>query len=248
MQVWRAILGTAAAGILAVCASGPAFAGPPFLSDDPDPTPHRHYEIYAFVSAAFLRGAEAYDMGIDFNYGAGEDLQLTATLPFSVEREDGAGTLSGAGNIELAAKFRFLHQESFGLNVAVFPRVFLPSTSDIGEDHAALLLPIWIGREWEDGSMFGGGGCVINRGGDSQDYCIAGWALNHRFTPNLQIGGEVYHEGADTKGGFASTVLGVGATYDLNDTVHLLGYVGAGLENAAETGREIGYASILFTF
>ena len=233
---------------IAVLASGAAFAGPPFLSDDPDPTPYRHYEIYAFTAAAFPRGGEAWDMGVDFNYGGGPDLQLTATLPFSIEREDGAERLSGVGNVELAAKFRFLHQESFGWDVAVFPRVFLPSSSDVGEDHAALLLPIWIGREWDDGSMFGGGGCVINRGGDSQDYCIAGWALNHRFLSNLQIGAEIYHESADTKGGFASTILGLGATYDVSDTLHLLGYVGAGLENAEETGREIGYASALFTF
>jgi hypothetical protein len=239
-------LGTVLA--IALAGANSALAGPPFLSDDPDPTPFRHFEIYIFADGAFARGADAGDAGVDFNYGAGPDLQLTGTIPFGFEREDGAGRRSGLGNIELAAKFRFLHQESFGWDVAVFPRVILPSGSNIGDDHASLLLPVWIGQEWDDGSTFGGGGCVINRGGDSQDYCIAGWALTHRFLPNLQIGAELYHEGADTRDGFASTILGLGATYDASETLHVLGYVGAGLENAAETGREIGYVSALFTF
>lgn len=228
--------------------AGAAHAGPPFLSDDPDPTPEHHYEIYAFGSGSWTRHAEEGAFGVDFNYGGGPDLQLTATVPIEFEHEHGFGHTSGLGNIELAAKFRFLHQETSGWSVAVFPRVFLPAGSHLGDDHASLLLPVWLGREWDDGSTFGGGGCAINRGGDSQDYCIAGWALTHRFTENLQIGGELFHQTADTKDGKPSTVVGVGATYDLNDTLHLLGYVGAGLEHTDENGKGVGYASMLFTF
>ena len=56
----------------------------------------------------------------------------------------------GLGNIELAAKYRFLHQNTFGLDVAVFPRVFLPSGSDtIGDNHTSLLLPVWAEKDWE---------------------------------------------------------------------------------------------------
>ena len=128
------------------------------------------------------------------------------------------------------------------------PRVFLPSGSKLGEQHASLLLPIWIGREWDHWSTFGGGGCALNRGGSSQAYCLAGWVLTRRVLPNLQLGGELFHRTADTKGGHASTILGLGTTYDLSEHLHLLGYVGAGLENAVETGRGTGYASILFTF
>jgi hypothetical protein len=52
----------------------------------------------------------------------------------------------GPGNIELAVTYRFLHQDGVGLDVTVFPRVFLPSGSNIiGDNHASsLLLPIWI--------------------------------------------------------------------------------------------------------
>ena len=195
-----------------------------------------------------MRDGVKGDAGIDFNYGATPDLQLTAVLPWGYERANGAHFTSGLGNIELAAKYRLLHQESFGWDVAVFPRLFLPSGSSQGEHHASLLIPIWLGKNWGDWSTFGGGGCALNRGGDSQDYCIAGWALTRRLRPDLQLGAELYYQSADSKGASDSTVLGLGATYDFSERFHFLGYVGSGLKNAAETGRTLCYASFLFTF
>lgn len=226
----------------------PAFAGPPFLTDDPDTTPRGEYEILLFATGNTTADGDEGEYGLDFNYGGGDDLQLTAAVPVSYASLSGASRQSGLGNIELAAKIRVLHQATSGWDVAVFPRVFLPSGSDLGDQHASLLLPIWIGREGENWSTFGGGGCALNRGDDSQDYCVAGWALTRQVLPNLEVGGEVFHQTADTRDGFASTTLGFGGTYDLNDHVHFLGYVGTGLHNRDETGRTSWYGSVLFTF
>lgn len=55
------------------------------------------------------------------------DLQLTVELPFA---RDAAGA-SGLGNIALAAKYRFLGQEDFGLDVSFFPHLILPSASAV---------------------------------------------------------------------------------------------------------------------
>ena len=228
--------------------STPALAGPPFLSDDPDPTPYQHYEIFLFGNGTRMGGDLRGATGLDLNYGATPDLQISATLPIGYDRPAGGGFTGGPGNIEVAAKFRVLHQETFGWDVAVFPRLFLPAGSDLGEDHASFLLPVWLGREGQDWATFGGGGCVINRGGESRDYCIAGWAVNRRFSSNLQLGAELFHQTADTKGGRASTILGIGATYDVSEHLHLLGYAGAELQNTAENGHGTGYASVLFTF
>jgi len=231
------------------CLSAVANAGPPFVSDDPEPTDYGHYEIYAFAQGSGARDSAESAFGIDFNYGAMPDLQLTAVIPIEVESPSAGATVAGLGNIELAAKVKFLHQEDTGWDVAVFPRVFLPSGSaDVGEKHFSLLLPIWAGRSWADWSTFGGGGCVINRSGGSQDYCLVGWALTRRILPNLTVGGEVVHQGADSKGARASTGVGGGLIYDLNENVHLLAYAGPGLQNAAETAQYTWYSSVLFTF
>jgi hypothetical protein len=146
-------------GLMLALFTEPAIAGPPYVSDDPEPTDYKHFEIYTFSNGITTRGGTAGESGIDFNYGAAPDLQLTATVPSGFERPAGGGTTSGPGNIELAAKYRFLHQDGFGLDVSVFPRVFLPSGSNIiGDNHASLLLPIWIQKDWNGGwSAFGGG-------------------------------------------------------------------------------------------
>jgi hypothetical protein len=50
-------------------------------------------------------------------------------VPAGFDRPSGGATSIGLSNIELAAKYRFLRQDSFGLDVSIFPRVFLPSGS-----------------------------------------------------------------------------------------------------------------------
>src|SRR6185437_9189571 len=117
---------------LAVCAgfelallTRTAVAGPPYVADDPEPTDYKHFEIYTFNNGTTTRYGTAGESGIDFNYGAAPDLQLTATLPAGFELPAGGGMNVGLSNIELAAKYRFLHQDSLGLDVSVFPRIFL---------------------------------------------------------------------------------------------------------------------------
>ncbi|HEY4942398.1 MAG TPA: transporter [Rhizomicrobium sp.] len=227
-------------------APGPAFAGPPYVTDDPQPTELGRYEIYAFAGGVSARDGSG---GIDFNYGAAPDLQLTAVIPVAWDRPSGAASSASLGNIELAAKYKFLHQDDVGVDVAFFPRVFLPAGSpDVGERHVSLLLPIWIGRSWGHWSSFGGGGCTLNRGGDSQSFCQLGWTLTNQVTPHLQLGAEITHQTADTRGGRASTGIGFGAIYDLSDTYHLLASAGPGIQNVNETGRYTWYAALLFTF
>ncbi len=227
----------------------PAMAGPPYLTDDPEPTDYKHFEIYTFNSGTVTRDDTGGATGIDFNYGGAPNLQLTATVPLAFDAPAGAPLTAGFGNVELAAKYKFLTQENFGLDVAVFPRVFLPSAaSNVGDQHASYLLPIWMEKDWGPWSAFGGGGCEVNRGGDSRDFCLAGLVVTRQIVDNLQMGLEIFHQSADTRGGDATTSLGVGLRYDVNDHYHLLGYVGRGIQNVDATDRFNWYTSILFTF
>jgi hypothetical protein len=227
----------------------PALAGPPYLTDDPEPTDTKHFEIYSFNSGTATRGDIGGEAGIDFNYGAAPDLQLTATVPAGFDRPTAGSTSFGLSNVELAAKYRFLHQDSFGLDVSIFPRVFLPSASSaVGNRTASLLLPVWVQKDWTGGwSAFGGGGCVVG-GRASQNFCEAGGVLTYQILPKLQVGTELFHQTADGSGTPASTSLGIGFRYDINDTYHLLGYVRRGIQNTSETDQYSWYTSVLFTF
>ena len=179
----------------------PALAGPPYISDDPEPTDYTHFEIYSFNLGTAREAEPAAMAGIDFNYGAAPDLQLTAMLPAGFNNPAGDSTSIGMTNIELAAKYRFLHQDTFGLDVSIFPRVFLPSGSNtIGYSRAGLLLPIWVQKDWGGGwSAFGGGGCMVG-GLGSEDFCLAEACLPTKYCPKLQIGAEFFHQTADQNG------------------------------------------------
>lgn len=227
----------------------PAMAGPPYLTDDPEPTDYQHFEIYTFADGTTTRDGTSGEGGIDFNYGAGPNLQLTATLPAGYTVSPFGPSAFNLGNVELAAKYRFLTQQTFGLDVAVFPRIFLPSPSPaVGAQRASFLLPLWLEKDWGQWSAFGGGGCELNRGGVSQDFCMMGAVVTRQFTSTLQLGLELFHQTPDTQGGLATTSAGAGLRYDLNDNIHLLGYLGRGVQNVAQTDQVNWYTSILFTF
>jgi hypothetical protein len=225
----------------------PALAGPPFQSDDPQPTDTKHFEIYAFTKGVTGDMGQNGQSGIDFNYGAAPDLQLTAVLPYGFNNPAGDVAASGLSNVELAAKYRFLHQDTFGLDVSFFPRVFMPSPSSVGDQQSSLLLPIWVQKDWGDISAFGGGGCQYTLDGPARHFCIVGGTLARQFLPKLQLGVELFHQTSD---GItpASTSLGTGGKYDIDAHYHLLAYVARGLENVPQTGAWNWYGAVLFTF
>ena len=61
-----------------------ALAGPPYLTDDPEPTVKALREIHVLTRHGDARGV-AGEGGIDFNYGGAPNLQLTATAPAAYE-------------------------------------------------------------------------------------------------------------------------------------------------------------------
>jgi hypothetical protein len=102
--------------------------------------------------------------------------------------------------------------------------------------------------DWDKWSAFGGGGCELNRGGLSRDFCEIGLVVTRQVTTKLQLGMEVFHQTPDIQGGAASTSLGVGARYDLRDNIHLLGYVNRGVLNVQQSDQFTWCGSVLFTF
>jgi hypothetical protein len=241
-------LRVAAALAAALMYLGVARAGPPYVTDDPEPTDQGHYEVYFFGQGENARDSSGGSAGVDFNYGAVRNLQLTAVVPLSWSSTNSAPTQSGLGNVELAAKYRFLQQQSAGADLAFFPRVFLPAGSAaVGERHAQLFLPFWVQRSGQQWAVFGGGGCTLNHGSEGRNYCQVGAAVTDQVSSRLQVGAELYHQSAATQGAPASTGAGFGATYDVSEHWHLMFSAGPGLQNPQETGRAMWYVAMLMT-
>lgn len=226
-----------------------AWAGPPFINDDPAPTEYKKYEIYAFQNMSKSHDGKETTYGIDYNYGGFENTQLTAVLPWVNAKPNGEKSKTGFGNAELAVKYKFLQQEKFGIDVAFFPRLFLPTKDErFGTKHSQLLLPIFVQNDFGKYSAFGGGGCTINKGGDSQNFCNWGAALSRQFTEKLRIGGELFNETSDTKGGKSVAGYGIGAIYDLTPKYHLLASYNENRSNRNSTYKNGFFMSLLTTY
>jgi hypothetical protein len=112
--------------IVAICALAPATAfaqgGPPLITNDTGTPGDGHWEIN-FAAATGARTHSGWDIdapNIDINYGYGERIQLSVTLPWTHRRVDGAWT-SGMGDVEFAARWRFIDQDKAGVSVAIQP-------------------------------------------------------------------------------------------------------------------------------
>lgn len=203
--------------------AAPAWAGPPFLTDDPEPTDTGHWEIYGPLLEIDGRGTE-FDgaAGVEINFGAAPNLQLTLGLPVNFAH-DANGWRSGAGDVELSAKYRFYHNEDAGVSIAAFPGLTLPTASNrMGSGKVTALLPIWLQKDSGPWSVFGGGGYAINPGAGSRNYWTGGIAVTRQVNSRWLIGVEANRQGANSVGGNATTRLGLGLIHKLRGPFRLL--------------------------
>ncbi|HEX3673395.1 MAG TPA: transporter [Rhizomicrobium sp.] len=236
--------------LLALLAATPALAGPPYLTDDPVPTELGHFETYAFTTGTDRRGDTGGEAGIEINYGAAKNLQLSIDLPLGYDAPRGGGATAGVADIGIGAKYLFLTQEDFGWDVSFYPSAEIPARSRaaLGDGRPSYFLPVWAQKDWGDWSTFGGGGYNIHSGADARGYWFMGWALTRKLSDNLEIGAEIYHGTPDARDAKASTGLGAGAIWRLDDHYSLLASFGPGIQNAAETQRFEWYAALGYTF
>jgi hypothetical protein len=227
----------------------PVAAGPPYVTDDPEPTDLGHLEVYAFVAGTHAAGDTSGQAGLDINVGAAKNLQLTLVLP--ADYDQGGASRWGMGAIELAAKYRFLHQAEGGWtpDVSLFPRVYLPTASDrFGDGRTPVFLPLWAEKDFGPWSTFGGGGYTINPGPGNKNYWLLGWAATRKITDRLQLGAEIYHQTPDAPGQRDQTGFGLGVTYQLVPHLALIASGGPALQNPLGHPQSAFYAAFYITY
>jgi hypothetical protein len=209
--------------LAAATAAAPALAGPPYLTDDPVATDTGHWEIYGFTAGEGRGSIFDDDTGFDFNYGPVKDVQLTATLPLSFSHAPLEGWREGTGEVELAVKYRVIHDEHSGFSAAIFPRAILPTASRSPDEKTRLLLPLWLEQDFSAGtSIFGGGGYEVNPGPGNRSFWQAGVAVTQDLSRKLTVGAEMTRQGPDSVGGTAQTRAGAGVIVQLSKHYALL--------------------------
>jgi hypothetical protein len=203
-----------------------SFAGPPFLTDDPEPVDLDHWEAYLFTSGATSSGG--YDIegpAVELNYGALPDTQLHLIVPIASVDGPGMPAASGLGDIEFGIKYRFVQETNQRPQIGIFPMAELPAGEEsrgLGNGRMWYRLPLWVQKSWGPWTTYGGGGAVVNPAAGRRDYPFGGWLIQRRFGQHLVLGGEFFAQGQDADGDKGFGALNFGGSYNVTEQFSVL--------------------------
>lgn len=224
----------AAATLALILTGGAVRAGPPFITDDPEPVDLGHWEVYAFSAGALEHGASTgVGPSLEVNYGAAPNLQLHLIANLAYDNPPGAPEQFGLGDTELGFKYRFITpaEKDWFPQVGIFPLVEVPTGEakrGLGAGETQVFLPIWLQKDMGKWTTYGGGGYWINPGPGNRDFWYSGWLLQRQMTDKLMLGGEVFHSTPSMVGRSDATGFNLGGQYDFTEHDHLLFSAGRG--------------------
>ncbi|MDE2463681.1 MAG: hypothetical protein KGO02_08220 [Alphaproteobacteria bacterium] len=189
-RIVHLLSGVAMIGLLSL---GAAHAGPPFITDDPVPTPLGQWEVYGFSAATQVDGDMGGTLvGTEINHGAAPGLMLHMVIPLAFDAASGQGLKGGPGDIELGAKYRFVDasEKDWWPQIATFPLIEVPvgnARRNLGGGRFREYLPIWMEKDFGRWTTYGGGGYWINPGPGNRNYWFVGWLLQRQVTDQLAL-------------------------------------------------------------
>jgi hypothetical protein len=199
-----------------------AWAGPPFLTDDPEPVPFKHWEFYLASQWDVARHeATGTAPHIEVNYGVLPNLQLHTIVPAALAWSDGRGVEYGPGDIELGTKLRFVEEGAWRPQIGVFPLLTVPTGSKargLGAGAVEAFLPLWIQKSVGAWTTYGGGGVRLAGDGDA---LALGWLVQRELAEAIALGVEVYVS-IPVNGDSVRTQTNLGAVINLSDLQHVL--------------------------
>jgi hypothetical protein len=220
-----------------------ALAGPPFITDDPEPTPTGQFEDYVFVEGTRVGsvfGTPA--VGGEINYGPFADVQLTFSFPFNPNPGPGGYGIVWAP-LGAGFKYRFIEEDAgWRPQIAIFPSVSIPVGPSQSGQPVTWFLPLWGQKSFNDFSVFGGGGLTLNPGAGNRDYFSWGIGLLKQWASDFQAGPEVFGVARASVHDGGSAAVGFGAIYDLSDTWHLVGSANTAVANRREDAFSFNFA------
>jgi hypothetical protein len=234
----RAIAGARWSAALLLCCCARAFAGPPFVTDDPEPVEATHWEINTAATGAWRSGQASLGLpSVDINYGAAPNVQLHAQPRYSVQRD--GETQRGIDDTELGVKYRFWERkaDAGSAMLGVYPMYQLATGARrLGADRGThgIFLPLWAQYEQGGWTVYGGAGYRLNRGTGASNSTFTGVTVLRQVSDGLQIGAEVFHETPMAIDARSSTGFNLGGAHMLSPRLNLLFSAGRTFGDAAE--------------
>ena len=228
------------------------------------PVDYGHWEIYGFSLGTFAKGAaSALSPAVEVNNGLLPNVQVHMMMPLALSATSGMSPQFGLGDVEFGVKYRVLTAEpaDWWPQIGIYPLLDVPSGNaerGLGTGRTHAFLPVWIQKDFDKWTTYGGGGYWINPGPGNRSYWFVGWVLQRQVTDSLALGGEIFHQTRFATGGPGSlgfplgskdtTGFNLGAIYDFNQNYHLLLSAGRGLQHASTNNVFSYYAALQWTF
>jgi hypothetical protein len=239
----------AAGMFILVLGIGKTWAGPPFVTDDPEPVDYQHGEFYIATQYAKDKGVTSGTAPhLELNYGVVPNVQLHLITPYAYNKPEGESTQRGYGDTEAGIKYRFLNDEDSHFMAGIFPLVEFPtgdSDKGLGAGHTRFFVPLWLQKAWGPWQTYGGGGYWRNPGEGSKDYWFFGWQVQREMSKMLTIGAELFTQTRDADDARSRVGYNVGAMVNFTEDHHLLFSAGRDING---DNRFSAYIAYQFTF
>lgn len=230
-----------------------SYAGPPFVTDDPDPVEPGMWEINFAVTATHASGQTiAAAPLVDANFGVAPGAQLHFQ-PQRTYSDAGPRHSAGIGDTEVGLKYRLTAQndDPAAWMISAYPLYEIP-TGDanrrLGTGSGSLFLPLWVQTTRGSWLHFGGAGYWINTGIGSRNAWAGGYGILYQLTDTLRLGGEVFAKGAAVVGDRTAVGANLGGDLSLNAHYALLFSAGRGLVRSAATNQTSAYCGLRVSY
>lgn len=229
----------------------PAWAGPPFLTDDPEPVEYQHHELY--ISTQLSKSADGWNTTLphlDYNYGVSDNAHVHALLQMQYVQPIQGAHHYGYGDTELGMKYRLLRETDRLPMLSIYPAIEIP-TGDVhqglGNGKPQYFLPVWLQKNFVSWQVNGGGGYWVNTAALQRDHWFWGVQLQKDLSTKLTLGGELTYNTASLSGQGTSMGYNMGGVYNVDAINHILFSAGRGLKNIS-TNRGTAYLGYQITW
>jgi hypothetical protein len=226
-----------------------AHAGPPFITDDPEPVEYQRWEVnYGLTGTHNKIATVAFLPQVDMNYGISPGVQLHLQPQLGYASQAGVRSY-GLGDTEMGLKYRLTPESQYPADwmIGLYPLVEVPTgnaSRNLGAGAFSQYVPIWFQTSRSGWTLYGGGGYWFNHGPDTKNAWAGGWVALYQFTERLQFGGEVFGKTADMAGSRGALSFNLGGIYQMEKSYALLFSSGRGLMNVANNNQASVYVAL----
>lgn len=220
----------------------PVLAGPPYETDDPEPTEYRSYEIY--VAAQYERRTDETLSAlplIEVNYGLFRNVQFSIDAPMSFIRQNDASAY-GLGDLTLGLKVRFIQETRGRPQIAFYPLIVIPSGNpNLQVSSSRLFLPLWAQKSFGRWTIYGGGGMWAKSVASATNWWFTGLVLQYELPNKNTVGAEMIRSTPQSANEGGETAFNLGYVASVGKTHSALLSLGRGIVGSRTFAAYVAY-------